>query len=101
MSNASPRSASSAQEASDDRRGERLMPVSHARVNSPGPGRQAGPRPPCGKKAISWRRDLVILTRLAEVERRHLAGESNVAIAAALGLGEVSIRRDLERLALL
>ena len=47
---------------------------------------------------VHWRQDPVILARLAEVEKRHLRGEANVHIAAALGLGEGTIRRDIKRL---
>lgn len=50
------------------------------------------------RKSVAWRRDPVILARLQAVERRHLAGESNVAIAAALDVDETTIRRDLDRL---
>lgn len=49
-------------------------------------------------KRIPWRRDLAVLERLPLVERRHLAGESNVAIAAALGVAEATVRDDLKRL---
>jgi hypothetical protein len=50
------------------------------------------------RKGIPWRRDLAILQRLPEVERRHLAGQANVAIAAALGVDEGTVRADLKRL---
>lgn len=53
---------------------------------------------PRGRKSVAWRRDPLILARLREVERRHLAGSTNLAIAAALGVDETTIRRDLERL---
>lgn len=53
---------------------------------------------PCGRKSVSWRRDPIILARLQQVERRHLAGESNVSIASSLSVDEITIRRDLERL---
>lgn len=51
-----------------------------------------------GRKSLPWRRDPGILARLRDVERRHLAGDPNTTIAEALGVGEVTIRRDLERL---
>lgn len=53
---------------------------------------------PRGRKSVPWRRDPVILARLPKVERLHLAGRPNTAIAADLGLDEITIRRDLERL---
>lgn len=46
----------------------------------------------------SWRRDPAILARMHEVERRHLAGQPNTTIAAALGVDEGTIRNDLKRL---
>jgi hypothetical protein len=51
-----------------------------------------------GRKSRSWRQDPVILGRLPEVERRHLAGEANVWIAEAVGVDEITVRRDLKRL---
>lgn len=51
-----------------------------------------------GRKSVPWRRDLVILARLPEVERRHFAGQPNTMIAQALGVDEITIRRDLDRL---
>lgn len=56
------------------------------------------PQPTKGRKQTPWRRNLVILQRLPEVERRHLAGMSNVAIGRELGLDEGTIRTDLKRL---
>jgi hypothetical protein len=50
------------------------------------------------KKGVPWRRDLVILQRLPDVERMHLAGKSNVAIAALLEVDEGTIRADLKHL---
>lgn len=50
------------------------------------------------RKQMPWRRDPVILARLPDVERRRLAGHSNIAIAAALDLDESTIRLDLKRL---
>lgn len=47
---------------------------------------------------MAWRRDPVILARLRDVERRHLVGETNVAIAAGLDVSEATIRDDLKRL---
>lgn len=46
-----------------------------------------------------WREDVRILTRLPEVERRHLAGWPNTRIAKELGVAEVTIREDVKRLA--
>lgn len=51
-----------------------------------------------GRKSVKWRRDPFIISRLGQVERRHLAGQNNVAIAAALGVTEGTIRSDLARL---
>lgn len=53
---------------------------------------------PRGRKAVHWKRDPIILARLPRVEAAHLAGKSNVAIAAEMGLAEVTIREDLKRL---
>jgi hypothetical protein len=47
---------------------------------------------------VPWRRDAIILQRLPEVERRHLQGQSNYTIAAALGVDEGTIRADLRHL---
>ncbi len=52
-----------------------------------------------GRKSVAWRRDPLILARMRDVERRHLAGQTNVAIAAVLGVDEATIRNDLKRLA--
>lgn len=57
-------------------------------------GRKTGPR----HTQLPWRQDVVILARLLEVERRHLAGQPNTLIAAALGVDEGVIRGDLKRL---
>jgi hypothetical protein len=54
-----------------------------------------------GRKKVSWRQDPVILARLQRVERAHFAGTTNVAIAAAEGVDEATIRTDLKRLAAL
>lgn len=51
------------------------------------------------RKSVHWRKDGVILARLPDVERRHLAGDTNLAIAAVLGVDESTIRLDLKRLA--
>jgi hypothetical protein len=51
-----------------------------------------------GRKDVHWRRDPLILARLGEVETRYLAKWSNVAIAAALGVDEITVRRDIARL---
>lgn len=56
------------------------------------------PQPTKGRKQTPWRRNLAILQRLPEVERRHLAGMSNCAIARELGVDEGTIRSDLKRL---
>lgn len=61
-------------------------------------GVEQGVSNPRGRKSVPWRRDPVILARLRDVERRHLAGQTNVAIADALGVDEITVRRDLERL---
>lgn len=50
------------------------------------------------RKGVPWRRDLIVLRRLPEVERRHLAGEYNTVIAAALGVDEQTVRMDIKRL---
>lgn len=50
------------------------------------------------RQQTPWRRDPAILARLHEVERRHLAGQPNTHIAAALGVDEGTIRNDLRRL---
>jgi NADH/NAD ratio-sensing transcriptional regulator Rex len=47
---------------------------------------------------VSWKRDERILARLAEVERLHLRGKSNRAIAEKLHVNEKTIRNDLERI---
>lgn len=59
---------------------------------------EQGMSKPRGRKSVPWRRDPVILARLRDVERRHLAGQTNVAIAEALDVDEITVRRDLERL---
>jgi hypothetical protein len=52
-----------------------------------------------GRKSVPWKRDPVILARLPEVERRHLAGQSSMAIAQVLDVDEGTVRNDLKRLA--
>lgn len=59
---------------------------------------EQGVSKPRGRKSVAWRRDPVILARLRDVEKRHLANETNVAIADALGVDEITVRRDIERL---
>lgn len=59
---------------------------------------EQGSAKPRGRKRIPWRRDPVILERLPRVERLHLAGRSNVAIAAEVGISEATVRDDLGRL---
>lgn len=51
-----------------------------------------------GRKSVAWRRDPLILERMATVERWHLAGRTNVAIAADLDVDEATVRNDLKRL---
>jgi hypothetical protein len=53
---------------------------------------------PRGRRSVHWRRDPLILARLTEVERRHLRGDTNTAIADALRVTEATIRNDLARL---
>ena len=62
-------------------------------------GSEQGVTKPRGRKSVLWRRDPVILARLRDVERRHLAGQTNVAIGDALGVDEATVRNDLKRLA--
>lgn len=50
------------------------------------------------KGQLPWRRDPVVLARMVEVERRHLVGERNTTIAAALKVDEKTIRDDLKRI---
>lgn len=50
------------------------------------------------KVGVPWRRDLVILERLPVVERRHLAGHTNMAIARDLGVTEGTVRTDLKKI---
>lgn len=59
---------------------------------TPKPGRREG------RARTPWRRDAVILERLAKVERRHLAGQLNTQIAGALGVDEKTVRDDLKRI---
>ena len=61
-------------------------------------GVEQGVSNPRGRKSLPWRRDPGILARLRDVERRHLAGQTNVAIADELGVDEITVRRDLDRL---
>lgn len=61
-------------------------------------GDEQGLTKPRGRKSLPWRRDPSILARMQQVERRHLLGEPNTAIAEALQVDEITIRRDLERL---
>lgn len=53
---------------------------------------------PSRKIGVPWRRDPVILERLPVVERRHLAGHPNTAIARDLGVAEGTVREDLKKL---
>jgi hypothetical protein len=50
-------------------------------------------------KHLPWRRDPAVWARLPAVERLHWQGQPNTTIAAALGVSENTIRRDLARLA--
>lgn len=58
-------------------------------------------KPTQGKKTIPWRDDPEILRRLDEVEDLVLSGYRNTEIAAHLGVNEITIRRDRERIAVL
>lgn len=53
---------------------------------------------PRGRKSVHWRKDVAIMARLVEIERRHIEGQPNVLIASALGVNEITVRRDLDRL---
>lgn len=50
------------------------------------------------RRRPTWRGDMTILSRLPEVERGYLSGESNVAIAKRLGVAEGTVRNDLDRI---
>jgi hypothetical protein len=50
-------------------------------VSTEQPGDQGIVERPRGRKAVLWRRDALILERLAKVERLHLARWTNVARA--------------------
>jgi hypothetical protein len=50
------------------------------------------------RRQPAWRKDPKVLLRLPDVERQHLSGLSNVAIATALGVDEKTVRNDLERI---
>lgn len=52
---------------------------------------------PKGKKAISWRKDPIILARLTSVAQMILAGAETWQIAAALDYSLVTARRDVTR----
>jgi hypothetical protein len=60
--------------------------------------RDQGSANPRGRKRVAWRRDPVILARLPNIERLHLAGRSNVAIGIELDMPEATVRDDLGRL---
>lgn len=45
-----------------------------------------------------WREDPDVLARMQKVERLHLAGRSSTDIAAELGIGGATARRDIRRL---
>jgi hypothetical protein len=49
-------------------------------------------------KPVAWRRDPEIMDRLPKVERLHLRGDTTRAIAAAVGISEITVRRDIQRL---
>lgn len=59
---------------------------------------EQGSAKPRGRKSVPWRRDPIILARLPRVERLHLAGRTNVAIASEMDLSEATVRDDLKRL---
>lgn len=59
--------------------------------------RRARPRA-VAKQWRPWREDPVVLARLPVVEQLHLSSETVAAIAVRLGLGETTIRSDLERI---
>jgi hypothetical protein len=59
---------------------------------------EQGSANPRGRKSVPWRRDPVILARLPRVERLHLAGRPNTAIAAQIGVSEATVRDDLKRI---
>lgn len=59
---------------------------------------EQGLSPARGRKAVHWRRDPAILARMALVERRYFERATNVAIAAELGVDEITVRRDIARL---
>lgn len=48
--------------------------------------------------SLPWREDPAIMVRLSKVERAHLRGDTNVAIADVLGVTEATIRNDLDRI---
>lgn len=50
------------------------------------------------RKSVPWREDPEIRARLLKVEPLALEGQTNLAIADALGVTEVTIRRDRKRL---
>lgn len=57
-------------------------------------------RPARRGKAVSWRRDTVILERMQIVDRLHLLGKPNTAIALELDppVDEATVRNDLKRI---
>lgn len=59
---------------------------------------EQGSANPRRRKSVSWKRDPLILARLPRVERLHLAGRTNVTIAAALDISEATVRDDLKRI---
>jgi hypothetical protein len=67
-------------------------------VSTEQPGDQGIVQRPRGRKAVHWRRDALILERLAAVERLHLARWTNVAIARELSISENTVRLDIKRL---
>lgn len=50
-----------------------------------------------GKKRVPWREDAEIVRRVAEVDRMHCAGYTNVYIAAQLKVDEGTVRTDIKR----
>ncbi len=53
---------------------------------------------PRNGKSVAWRRDPEIMDRLPKVERLHIRGDTTRAIAAAVGISEITVRRDIGRL---
>lgn len=54
-----------------------------------------------GKKPGPWREDSEIVRRVAEVDRLHCLGHTNLYIAAQLKVSEATVREDIKRAATL